>query len=76
MNWLSHQLMVQKTVQELIPRRESKLQRNNLSITYPASQLQGDLSYPSSFNNKLSNLSQAVRYLVDLFLALSFTLNP
>ena len=52
---LSHQLMAQKTVQELIPMRESllkgisKLQRNYISITSPASQLQGDLSYPSSF---------------------------
>ena len=53
----------------------SKLQRNYLSVTSPARQLQGDLSYPSSYNSKQSNLSQAVRYLVDPFLTLSFALN-
>ena len=54
----------------------SKLQRNYLSVAGPASQLQEDLSYPSSFISRQSNLPQAVRYWVDPFLALSFTLNP
>ena len=48
---LSHQLTAQKTVQEMIPRREGpfkgigKLQRNYPSITCPTSQPKGDLSY-------------------------------
>ena len=60
---LSHQLMAQKMVQVLIPRRESLLIKG---ISKP----QRHFSYPSSFNSKQSNLTQAVRYMLGPFLVL------
>ena len=61
----SHQLMAQKMVQVLIPRRESLLIKG-------INKLQRDFSYPSSFNSKQSNLTQAVRYMLDPFLVFFF----